>query len=458
MQRILWFRRDLRVDDNPLLSQEADVLPIFIFDTNILKNLKSSDRRLTFIFNAVLKLKENLQLRGLDLALFYGNPTDVFEWILSTGSYHEVCASGDYDAYARERDRDISLKLPFVYLHDTYIFKPNDVLKNDGTPYLVFTPYYKRSQTIFNPEYMSEYFPAYQQKITFDYGEIHSITAGNHTLLPLSLASLGFETQELSPLQKAPPLEKLSHFSSKLELYSKNRDFFALDGTSALSTDLRFGTISIRTLLRWLTEQKKLNIDTEPFFRQLIFRDFYAMLLAHYPDLAWKNFRYNFNGVEDQEKFHAFTTAQTGVPIIDAGVRQLIDTGEMHNRVRMICGSFFTKNLLLPWQWGERFFAEHLMDYDASSNILSWQWCAGTGVDPQPYFRIFNPYTQTGKFDKEGTYIKKYLPKLETTPAKYFADELSLKQYPIAQYPQPIVDHKTSSKQALDYFRSSVHH
>lgn len=456
MRRILWFRRDLRVDDNPLLSQEADVFPIFIFDTNILGKLKSNDRRVTFIFNAVLQLKKDLRLRGLDLAIFFGKPADVFDWILNTGSYHEVCASGDYDAYARERDRDISLKLPFVYLHDTYIFKPQDVLKNDGTPYLVFTPYYKRSQTIFKPEHMAEYLPANQQKVAFDYDAIHVITASEHTLLPLSLDSLGFEAHELSEWQKTPPGEKLSHFASKLDMYSKNRDFISMDGTSALSTDLRFGTLCIRSLLRWLTLQKQSGINTEPFFRQLIFRDFYAMLLAHYPHLAWENFRYNFKGVEDEEKLNAFITAQTGVPIIDAGVRQLIDTGEMHNRVRMICGSFFTKNLLLPWQWGERFFAEHLMDYDASSNILSWQWCAGTGVDPQPYFRIFNPYTQTAKFDKEGSYIKKYLPNLQTSPAKFFADESLLKQNAISGYPQPIVDHKTSSKQALDYFRSSV--
>ena len=456
MRRILWFRRDLRVDDNPLLSQEGDVLPVFIFDTNILEKLNSCDRRVTFIFNAVMRLKENLQLRGLDLAIFYGKPTDIFDWILNNGSYYEVCASGDYDAYALERDRDISMKLPFVFLHDTYIFKPQDVLKNDGSAYLVFTPYYKRSQTIFTSEYMTEYFPANQEKITFDYSVIHAIKDSEHTLLPLNLHSLGFEVKELTPWQKTPPKEKLSYFASNLELYSKNRDFMSMDGTSGLSIDLRFGTLSIRALLRWLTKQKKLNIDTEPFFRQLIFRDFYAMLLAHFPDLAWKNFRYIFKGMEDEEKFHAFTTAQTGVPIIDAGVRQLIDTGEMHNRVRMICASFFTKNLRLPWQWGERFFAEHLMDYDASSNILSWQWSAGTGVDPQPYFRIFNPYTQTGKFDKEGTYIKKYLPELETIPVKFFADESLLRQCVISDYPLPIVDHKISSKQALDYFRSSV--
>ncbi len=456
MRRILWFRRDLRVDDNPLLSQEAEVLPIFIFDTNILQKLKSNDRRVTFIFNAVMRLKEDLRHRGLDLALFYGKPTDVFDWILNIGSYHEVCASGDYDAYARERDRDISLKLPFVDLHDTYIFKPDNVLKNDGTPYLVFTPFYKRSQTIFEPQHMQEYLPAHQQKITFDYSAIHRIVYSQHTLLPLTLSSLGFEIQELSVWQKTLPEEKLSIFASKLELYSKNRDFISMEGTSGLSTDLRFGILSIRSLLRWLTLQKKSGINTEPFFRQLIFRDFYAMLLAHYPHLAWENFRYRFKGVEDEEKFNAFINAQTGVPIIDAGVRQLIDTGEMHNRVRMICASFFTKNLLLPWQWGERFFAEYLMDYDAASNILSWQWSAGTGVDPQPYFRIFNPYTQTGKFDKEGIYIKKHLPILATTPAKFFADESLLKQYVISQYPHPMVDHKTSSKLALDHFRSSI--
>jgi len=456
MRHILWFRRDLRVDDNPLLSQEGKVLPIFIFDTNILQKLKSSDRRMTFIFNAVMRLKENLRLRGLDLAIFCGKPTDVFEWILKNGSYQEVCASGDYDSYALQRDRDISLMLPFHLLHDTYIFRPDEVLKNDGTPYLVFTPFYKRSQTIFKPEHMVEYFPANQQKITFDYSAIHAIKPSKHTLFPLNLLSLGFETQELSPWQKTPPQEKLSLFASKLQLYSKNRDFISMEGTSELSTDLRFGTLSIRALLRWLTQQKKSGLDTEPFFRQLIFRDFYAMLLANFPDLAWKNFRHPFKGLEDKAKFEAFSSASTGVPIVDAGIRQLLVSGEMHNRVRMICASFFTKNLLLPWQWGEQFFAEYLMDYDAASNILSWQWSAGTGIDPQPYFRIFNPYTQTEKFDKEGIYIKKYLPKLESTPAKYFADELLLRQYVIPDYPQPIVDHKISSKQALEYFRSSI--
>ena len=436
MRRILWFRRDLRVEDNPLLSQEGDVFPIFIFDPTILESLPSNDRRITFIFRTLLNLKSALCARGLDLALFYGKPTDVFEWLLKNGSYQDVCASGDYDAYALSRDREISHLLQFTYLRDTYIFTPDEVLKKDGTPYQVFTPFYNCAKSIFNATHMAEFIPASQRLINFDYTQIHHINENGHAPLPLCLLSIGFEPQPLTANQKIDPLSKLEFFASKLAFYAHDRDYMILDATSALSADLRFGTISIRTLLRWLSKQKKLGIDTEPFFRQLIFRDFYAMLLYHFPHLATQNFRYRFEGIPNEEYFKAFCTARTGIPIVDAGVRELLDTGKMHNRVRMICASFFTKNLLLPWQWGEAFFAQHLMDYDAASNILSWQWSAGTGVDPQPYFRIFNPYTQAHKFDKDKMYIKKYLPKNYNT--------------------LPIVDHQESSKKALVYFRSSV--
>ncbi|MFA6143875.1 MAG: deoxyribodipyrimidine photo-lyase [Sulfurimonas sp.] len=456
MRRILWFRRDLRVDDNPLLSQGGDVLPIFIFDTTILRKLPPNDRRVTFIFNAVMKLKEDLRLRGLALAVFYGKPVDVFDVLLREGSYHEVCASGDYDAYALERDRDISLILPFNLLHDTYIFSPNEVLKKDGTPYLVFTPFYNCAKKLFRHEHLTHHPSTAQKLIDFDYEGLHYIQGDTLSKRPLLLESTGFEPQHLTTQQQMSSHEKLALFATKIETYTNDRDFMALDATSALGIDLRFGTISIRAILRWLSEQKKKGIDTEPFFRQLVFRDFYAMLLYHFPHLAWKNFRYPFKGLEDNEKFEAFINARTGVPIVDAGVRQLLETGEMHNRVRMICGSFFTKNLLLPWQWGERFFAQHLMDYDAASNILSWQWSAGTGVDPQPYFRIFNPYTQTKKFDHEGIYIKKYLPQLAQTPVKFLADESLLRQYPPPSYPTPIVEHSASSKRALEYFRLSI--
>lgn len=452
MKRILWFRRDLRVVDNPLLSFEGDLLPIFIFDPYILNLLPPNDRRVTFIFNALTRLRRALKERGLNLALFYGKPTDVFKWLLKTGSYTEVCASGDYDTYAQERDRDVSHLIDFHMLHDTYIFHPDEVLKNDGTPYLVFTPYYNRAKLLFTPEHRVEYSPVSQILINFDYTALHRIDDSGHAPLEISLDKIGFIPQTLSSLYRISPQEKLAQFSTNLTLYPKNRDIMALHATSGLSTDLRFGTISIREILRWLAQQKSLGIDTEPFFRQLIFRDFYAMLLYHFPHLSSQNFRYPFKGIENESYFEAFCTAHTGVPIIDAGIRELLETGNMHNRVRMICASFFTKNLLLPWQWGERFFAAHLMDYDAASNILSWQWSAGTGVDPQPYFRIFNPYTQTGKFDKEGTYIKQYLPELKAVPSKILRDEQGLNRDSFNHYPNPIVDHKSSSKKALEYF------
>jgi len=456
VRRILWFRRDLRVEDNPLLSLEGDILPIFIFDTNILEKLSMDDRRVTFIFNTVMQLKHNLKSIGHDLALFYGKPTDVFTWLLTQDSFHDVCASGDYDTYAQERDRDVSHIIEFTPIHDTYIFEPQEVLKNDGTPYLVFTPFYNKAKTVFNAKHMSKSFPAAQRLIAFDTTYLHRIDDRGHTLLPITLESMGFEPQSLSVHQQMTPHEKLEHFASKLFAYPQSRDVMSLMGTSGLGSDLRFGTISVRALLRWLVEHKKQGVDTEPFFRQLIFRDFYAMLLYHFPRLQTDNFRYRFKGVENHDMLKAFCTAQTGVPIVDAGVRELLETGVMHNRVRMICASFFTKNLLLPWQWGEKFFAQHLMDYDAASNILSWQWSAGTGVDPQPYFRIFNPYTQTYRFDKEGVYIKQYLPQLRDVAAKFLRDEEMLTRYEISNYPKPIVNHKESSKKALDYFKASL--
>jgi len=454
VRRILWFRRDLRIEDNPLLSLNGDVLPLFIFDPNILEKLMPDDRRVTFIFSAVMNLKRELQKIGRDLAIFYGNPTDVFIWLLTQDSFNEVCASGDYDSYSMERDRNVSHLLPFHSLSDTYIFHPDDVLKNNGTPYLVFTPFYNRAKTIFRAEHSAAYSNVSQNLIDFEYDNLHRIEDEKLIKLPISLPSIGFEEHVLTAYQRMDPHNKLILFASKLEHYPHNRDFMALEGTSGLSTDLRFGKISVRAVLRWLIEQKERGIDTEPFFRQLIFRDFYAMLLYHFPRLTTQNFRYRFKGVENNAYFEAFCTARTGVPIVDAGIKELLETGEMHNRVRMICASFFTKNLLLPWQWGEAFFAHHLMDYDAASNILSWQWSAGTGVDPQPYFRIFNPYTQTAQYDKEGKYIKKYLPELSDVPAKILGDEVLLGQYSFSAYPKPIVDHKTSLQKALKYFKN----
>lgn len=456
MKRILWFRRDLRALDNPLLSLEGEVLPIFIFDSHILSSLRDDDRRVTIIHNAVVNLKKSLQKQNLELALFYGNPADIFHWILTRNRFDEVCASGDYDRYALERDREISHILPFNSIHDTYIFRPDEILKSDATAYQVFTPFYNRAKTLFTPDHMKEFFPVKQQLISFDYTALHCIEGTSHSTKSIAPESIGFIPQTLTPKQRLSPEKKWEYFSERIADYAKNRDYFALDATSGLSVDLRFGTISIRQILRRLLEQKKRSIDTEPFFRQLVFREFYAMLLYHFPHLSDRNFRYPFAGIPNEEYFQAFCTAQTGVPIVDAGIRELLETGEMHNRVRMICASFFTKNLLLPWQWGEAFFAEHLNDYDAASNILSWQWSAGTGVDPQPYFRIFNPYTQSLKFDASGKYIRQWLPELAHLPPAHLSDEKTLFFSDIDGYPKPIVNHKESSQKALRYFKNSL--
>ena len=444
MRRILWFRRDLRVKDNPLLSLGGEVLPIFIFDENILKDLHVDDKRVTFIFHCLLKLKSDLQNIGLDLKIFYGTPEAVFEQL---SGFDEVVASGDYDSYAKNRDLLISHKLHFKYLNDTYIFKPQEILKDDGLPYFVFTPFYKKARVALHVKDLQEKKVAGNILIKSDYDGITKVDI-DITKLPLAIESIGFKIQNLNIIE---PEKKLENFKKNISKYSEMRDFLHVDISSNLSVDLRFGTISIREVLR---EALKLGSVSEPFIRQLIFRDFYAYTLFHTPHVENKNYKYSFNGIEDEQKFIAFCRGETGVPIVDAGVRELLQTGCMHNRVRMVVASFFTKDLLLPWQWGESFFAKHLLDYDKASNVLSWQWSAGTGVDPQPYFRVFNPYLQSKKFDKEAIYIKRYISELSTIESKNIHNEEYLLSTNIKDYPKPMVVHKAASKRAVELFKN----
>lgn len=444
MKRILWFRRDLRVDDNALLSFGGEVLPIFIFDENILKKLPQNDKRVSLIFLHVEKLKADLQKIRLDLKIFYGNPEEIFKELKG---FDEVVASGDYDSYAKERDTKISHILHFRYLYDTYIFKPKEVLKENGEPYFVFTPFYKKARAALLGKNIDEVRIAEHFLVQEEYGGIQK----NGEKVELKLENIGFIKQNIEIVN---PHVKLENFLKKIDAYQEMRDYLWADATSALSVDLRFGTISIREVLRALFSLK--NRDIEPFIRQLIFREFYAYLLFHIPTLERQNYKYNFNGIEDEDKFRAFCEARTGVPIVDAGVWELLQTGIMHNRARMVAASFFTKDLLLPWQWGEKFFASHLLDYDAASNALSWQWSAGTGVDPQPYFRVFNPYLQSKKFDKEALYIKKWLPELLHVEAKSIHDEQFLLNATIKGYPRPIINHKEAKSRALDYYKKSL--
>ena len=437
MKKILWFRRDLRINDSMLLSQSGEVLPIFIFDKNILNTLSKNDTRVPYIYKTVLKLKNDLRSLGLDLAIFCSTPLEVFSKLKKQG-FDEVYASVDYDEYARKRDEEVGEILPFHALNDCYIYEPNEVLKSDGTPYLVFTPYYNAGKQLYTQFHALSYTKGEQSLASFVFTS------------PPTLESMGFFDLHVKEM---PAEEKLALFCEKIASYEKDRDYLDIDATSHLSLDLRFGTLSIRAILRKLIKLKKQGFNTEPFFRQLVFRDYYAYLLYHFPSLAWKNYKHDTPTSFNESYFEAFCSAKTGYPLIDAGIQELLQTGDMHNRVRMVVGSFFTKHLMLPWAEGEAFFAKYLMDYDASANILSWQWCAGTGIDPQPYFRIFNPYAQSKKFDKNATYIKKYLPLLKYIPAKHLHDEHYLLNHDIKGYPKPIIPHEVARKRFLDAFK-----
>ncbi|NCD12387.1 MAG: deoxyribodipyrimidine photo-lyase [Epsilonproteobacteria bacterium] len=448
MKKVLWFRRDLRVDDSMLLSVGGEVLPIFIFDTTLLNPLAKTDRRVAFIFEQVLSLKAKLKALGLDLALFYGTPLEVFSYLKTLG-FSDVYASVDYDAYAKERDETVGALVRFHALNDCYLFEPTEVLKKDGTPYLVFTPFYKACQQLYTQFHVLKYTKATQKLCEFDCSALWHIEKESKTALHVKMENIGFIPLHVTILE---PHKTLEAFTCKIDAYAHDRDFLALDATSHLSIHLRFGTLGIREVVRYLVALKKEGHTTEPFFRQLIFREFYAYLLYHFPHLAWENYKYTPPYEENQESYERFITAQTGYPLVDAAVRELLETGLMHNRARMVVGSFFTKHLLLPWQRGEAFFAKYLLDYDASANILSWQWCAGTGIDPQPYFRIFNPYSQSLKFDKEALYIKRFLPQLSDIPSSLLHKESYLLSHTIPNYPRPIIEHEKARKRFLNAF------
>ncbi len=445
MKKLLWFRRDLRIEDSALLSIGGEVQPLFIFDPHILDTLEADDRRVGFIFDRVLALKKALQNRGLDLWVFYAAPEAVFDY-LKTRGFAKVYASVDYDAYAKKRDDQIGQIMEFVPLNDSYIFEPNEVLKSDGTPYLVFTPFFKQALKLYTPAHHHAYPFAAQKLAAPVEHKLHCLENKTLSTKPLKIQSLGFAPQKLPFV---PPEKKLESFARKIDHYEQRRDFLSEDITSHLGIDLRFGTVSIREVLRTLVAFKKRGLQTREFFRQLLFREFYAYLLYHFPRLEKEDHkplvRYEYN----REYFERFTSAQTGVPLVDAGVSQLLRTGQMHNRARMVAASFFTKHLLQWWKEGERFFAAHLLDYDAASNVLSWQWAAGTGIDPQPYFRIFNPYTQAQKFDKDAAYIKTQLPQLRDLDAKRLHSEDFLLENGVENYPKPIVVHKEARTKAL---------
>lgn len=443
MKQILWFRRDLRVTDSAILANAKDgVLPIFIFDKNILDKLSKDDKRVTFIYKNVLKLKEDLKSIGLDLAIFYGIPKEVFENLKNKG-FDTILCSVDFDNYAKKRDEEISKIIPMETFTDSFIIHPKDALKSDKTPYKVFTPFYKSLNFIWESESLVLFERNKNlKKIEFDYEFVPTIK------------ELGFIEQKLPKFLEKSADELIDEFSLKISNYQEDRDFFYKNATSNLAVHLRFGLISPRELFNKIKKVRAIQSQKDFYIRELFWREFYNYILFHFPKSEFENLNeIKVNWSLNEENFQKWCDGNTGVPLIDAAMRYFNLTGTMHNRLRMIVSSYLTKNLLIDWKKGEEYFASKLLDYEASSNIGSWQWAASTGADAVPYFRIFNPYLQSAKFDKDAIFIKSVILELKEVNSKLIHTENGVQSNMFLNYPAQIVSIEFSRNRAIEEFK-----
>ncbi|MFC5285356.1 cryptochrome/photolyase family protein [Pedobacter alpinus] len=428
---IFWFRRDLRLTDNAglyhALKSDFKVLPIFIFDSQILDKLEDKkDARVSFIHQELGLMKQDLEDKfESSLLIEYGQPSKIWNKLITNYDVKAVYTNHDYEPYAIQRDEEIkdflaSKNIDFFSFKDQCIFEKNEVLKDNGEPYVVFTPYKNKYLAQLKPFYYKSY-PTEKYATTY---------LRTQPFKNLSLNDIGFEKTDLEFPDKS--------FKQALANYADDRDFPAKDATSRISLHLRFGTVSIRALFK-----KAIEVKSNVWLSELIWRDFYFTIVYHFPHSAKDSFRKEYDKIpwrNNEQEFKAWCEGKTGYPIVDAGMRELNQTGFMHNRVRMIVASFLTKHLLIDWRWGEDYFAAKLLDFELSSNVGGWQWAAGCGVDAAPYFRIFNPYEQVKKFDKNLAYIKKWVPE--------FSDPF--------KYPQPIVDHKMARERCLAVYKEAL--
>ena len=419
---IFWYRRDLRLEDNTglfeALNENENVLPIFIFDDSILDELPEDDARVNFIYESLSKINKQLNNHQASLQIFKGQINDVWEKLVTTYDIQKVYSNKDYEPYAIKRDQKIkeflnSKGIEMKTFKDQVIFEEDEIVKADGKPYTVFTPYKRKwleKFTKVNLNLIANFDNFYKKIIDFP-----------------TLNQLGLKN---SPL-------KVKNYSLKnISTYSETRNFPNLDSTSYLSPHLRFGTISVRQII---TELKN---KSETFLSELIWREFFMQIIFHFPHVVTKNFRPKYDGIKwinNKEDYDNWCQGKTGYPLVDAGMRQLNETGYMHNRVRMVTAGFLCKHLLIDWRYGEAYFAKKLLDYELSSNNGNWQWAAGTGCDAAPYFRIFNPIEQLKKFDKTLTYTKKWVKDFDTL-----------------EYPKPIVDHKYARNRALEAYKKGI--
>jgi deoxyribodipyrimidine photo-lyase len=431
MQRvnIFWFRRDLRLNDNTALFHALrsgkPVVPVFIFDRNILDKLEDKkDARVEFIHEALLNIQEQLKNTGSSLEVYYGFPEEIFRMLLSKYQVEVVFANPDYEPYAHDRDKNIHQLLSssgagLRLFKDQVIFEKDEIVKSDGKPYTVFTPYSKQWKIRLN---ILNYQPNPSEK------HLEKLWKQPALGIP-SLEQLGF-------VPVGRPFPPLAPDESLLKQYHEDRNYPARK-TSKLGVHLRFGTISIRGLV---ASAVSLN---GTYLNELIWREFYQMILWHFPQVgkghAFKKEYEHIPWRNNEEEFERWCNGSTGYAIVDAGMRELNATGFMHNRVRMITASFLTKHLLIDWRWGEAYFAQKLLDFDLASNNGGWQWAAGSGCDATPYFRIFNPLLQTKKFDPKFEYIKKWVPEFQEF-----------------DYPKPIVEHEFARKRCLEVYSKAV--
>jgi deoxyribodipyrimidine photo-lyase len=426
---VFWFRRDLRLVDNTALNHALDgnrpVLPIFIFDKNIIEKLENkNDSRINFIYNQVIKLKTELEQHGSTLMIFRDKPENVFKVLLNEYRLKVVFANRDYEPYAISRDTAVfnMLKrqdIPFNLFKDQLIFEGKEIVKNDGSPYQVFTPY----KNVWLEKFKSLNLINADKKIPFE-----RFLKTNPSQTP-ALSSLGFATSRIKIPDSQIPITVIKN-------YDKNRDYPGRNGTSKLGIHLRFGTISIREVVETAAKTNSVWLN------ELIWREFYSSILQHFPYVTTGAFKKKYDLIpwrNNPNEFESWCSGKTGYPLVDAGMRELNTTGYMHNRVRMVAAGFLTKHLLTDWRWGEAYFAEKLLDFELASNNGGWQWAAGTGTDAQPYFRVFNPESQAAKFDPDFKYIKRWIP-----------------EYGTVKYPKPIVDHRFARMRAIETYKSVV--
>lgn len=421
-----WFRRDLRLEDNHALSLAGEsgypVLPVFIFDEDILSDLELDDARVSYIHQTLVKLNDSLRQKGSGIVIKYGKPAEVWANLIKEFKPVSVFANEDYEPYAVKRDSEVAEILrttgsSLTLCKDQVIFHKDEVVKADGNPYTVFTPYSRKWKELFNPAIVEAFASDSIQFAPCEYAPVPS------------LEQLGFRKSSITLNDPDLSIQLLKN-------YKERRDIPSIDGTSRISAHLRFGTISIRHAVRIAIEY------SETWLNELIWRSFFSQLLFHFPHAVHTEFKPAYSAIPwrtDQQEFEKWTLGMTGFPLVDAGMRELVQTGFMHNRVRMITASFLCKQLLMDWRLGEAFFAKHLLDYELSSNVGNWQWASGTGADAAPYFRVFNPVTQQLKFDPHYKYVRKWVPEFGTSA-----------------YPKPMLDLSAARERCLNVFKSNL--